>query len=55
LRDSKFRDSLSPLGFEKENIKNLILNQRKLALINSMETTVFKEAQKNNELVIYDK
>jgi len=55
LRDSKFRDSLSPLAFEKENIKNLILNQRKLALINSMETTVFNEAQKNNELEIYDK
>ncbi len=55
LRDSKFRDSLSPLGFEKENIKNLILNQRKLALVNSMETTVFNEAQKNNELEIYDK
>lgn len=55
LRDSKFRDSLSPLAFEKENIKNLILNQRKLALINSMETAVFNEAQKNNELEIYDK
>lgn len=55
LRDSKFRDSLSPLVFEKENIKNLILNQRKLALINRMETEVFREAQKNNELEIYDK
>ncbi len=55
LRDSKFRDSLSPLVFEKENIKNLILNQRKLALINQMEKEVFNEAQKNNELEIYDK
>ncbi len=55
LRDSKFRDSLSPLAFEKENIKNLILNQRKLALINQMEKEVFEEAQKNNELEKYDK
>ena len=55
LRDSKFSDSLSPLAFEKENIKNLLLNQRKLALINQMEKEVFKEAQKNNELEIYDK
>ena len=55
LRDSKFRDSLSPIAFEKENIKNLILNQRKLALINQMEKEVFAEAQKNNELEIYDK
>lgn len=55
LRDSKFRDSLSPITFEKDNIKNLILNQRKLALINQMEKEVFNEAQKNNELEIYDK
>ncbi len=55
LRDSKFRDSLSPITFEKDNIKNLILNQRKLALINQMEKEVFIEAQKNNELEIYDK
>ncbi|HET8828231.1 MAG TPA: hypothetical protein VFM79_02765, partial [Pelobium sp.] len=55
LRDSKFRDSLSPLAFEKDNIKNLILNQRKLALINQMEKEVFDEALKNNELEIYDK
>ena len=55
LRDSKFRDSLSPLVFEKENIKNLILNQRKLALLHLMEKEVFEEALKNNELEIYDK
>ncbi|MDA9554998.1 hypothetical protein N9R54_02070 [Pelobium sp.] len=55
LRDSKFRDSLSPLAFEKENIKNLILNQRKLALINQMEKEVFNEAQKNKELEIYNR
>jgi hypothetical protein len=55
LRDSKFSDSLSPLAFEKENIKNILLNQRKLVLINQMEKEVFKEAQKNNELEIYDK
>lgn len=55
LRDSKFSDSLSPIAFEKENIKNLILNQKKLALINQMEKEVFDEAQKNNQLEIYDK
>lgn len=55
LRDSKFRDSLSPIAFEKDNIKNLILNQRKLALINQMEKEIFDEALKNNELEIYDK
>lgn len=55
LRNSKFRDSLSPLAFEKENIKNMILNQRKLKLISQMEKEVFLEAQRNNELEVYKK
>ncbi|MBC7653517.1 MAG: hypothetical protein H7098_03465 [Oligoflexus sp.] len=55
LRESKFKDSLSPLAFEKQNIKNLIINQRKLTLINQMERGIFNEAQKNNELEIYHK
>jgi hypothetical protein len=55
LRDSKYKDSLSPIAFERDNIKNLILNQRKLTLINQMERSVFDEAQKNKELEVYDK
>jgi len=55
LRGSRFRDSLSPLAFEKENIKNLLLNQRKLKLISEMEKAIFLEAQKNNELEVYSK
>ncbi len=55
LRDSKFKDSLSPLAFEKQNIKNLIINQRKLALINQMEKSIFNDAYKNNKLEIYHK
>src|SRR5690606_17143174 len=55
LRDSKFRDSLSTLVFEKENIKNMILNQRKLRLISEMEKEIFREAQQNNELEVYDR
>lgn len=55
LRDSKFRDSLSPLAFERENIKNLLLNQRKLKLISEMEKAIFLEAQNNNELEVYNR
>jgi hypothetical protein len=55
LRDSKYKDSLSPIAFERENIKNLIINQRKLTLISQMEKSVFEEAQKNKELEVYDK
>lgn len=55
LRDSKYKDSLSPIAFERDNIKNLIINQRKLTLISQMEKSVFEEAQKNKELEVYDK
>lgn len=55
LRGFKFRDSLSPLAFEKENIENLLLNQRKLKLISEMEKAIFREAQNNNELEVYSK
>jgi hypothetical protein len=38
ILDFKIRESLSPLAFEKENVKALILNKRKLELIKQMET-----------------
>jgi len=43
----------SPLGFEKENIKQIIFNQRKLNLINKMHDEVFQNALDNNDFEIY--
>jgi hypothetical protein len=47
------KDSVSPISFEKENIKNNILNQRKLKLIHEMEKKTYLEALNNKEFEIY--
>lgn len=51
--DFKIKNSTSPLTFEKENIKNILLNKRKILFLEKMQEDLFKEAQKNNEFEIY--
>ncbi len=53
LKDFRIKNDLSPLSFEKNNIRNIIINKRKLELIKKMESDVFDEAIKNNEFEIY--
>lgn len=53
IKGFKIRNSLSPLGFEKENIKNIILNKRKLELITKMKQDVYNDAANNNKVEIY--
>jgi hypothetical protein len=55
IKGFKIKDSLSPLSFEKENIRNMILNKRKLALIGEMEKNIYQEALKNNDFEIFIK
>jgi hypothetical protein len=53
IKGFKIKDSVSPISFEKENIKNNILNQRKLKLIHEMEKKTYLEALNNKEFEIY--
>jgi hypothetical protein len=53
IKGFKIRNSTSPLSFEKENIKNIILNKRKLELISKMKLDVYNEAANNNKVEIY--
>lgn len=55
LRDSKLKNNQSPLEVERNNIRNLIVNQRKVSLINNMENKVVEEARKNNKIETYSK
>jgi hypothetical protein len=50
IKGFQIKNSISPLAFEKENIKNIILNKRKLRLINKMKDEVYKEAQNNKDV-----
>lgn len=47
------RNSQSPLSFEKENIRSIIINQRKLELVDKMHDDLYNEAVENNSIKIY--
>lgn len=50
----KSKNTLSPLNFEKKNIKNRLINQRKEKLITAIKKDFFEKAKTNKELEIYN-
>lgn len=53
FREMRKKDSISPYEMEVQDIRQLILNQRRLDLLSEMEKKVFVEALQNNEFEIY--
>jgi len=53
IKGFQIKESISPISFEKENVKKIILNKRKLKLIEDMQDNVFKDALKNNDFEIF--
>ncbi|MCF8368796.1 MAG: hypothetical protein K9G76_07110 [Bacteroidales bacterium] len=53
ISDFMIKDGVSPLSFEKENIRQIILNKRKLKIINDMREEVFQTALENNDFETY--
>jgi len=53
LRDFKIKEEVSPLAFEKNKIKSIILNQRKLNLLSNLEDEIYKGASAKLEFDIY--
>lgn len=51
--DFKIKDGESPLSFEKESIRQIIINKRKLDIISKMRKEVFQAALENNDFEIY--
>ena len=47
------KNSLSPLSFERKNIISMIINERKLRLIEEMENKTLENAKKSGEVEIY--
>ena len=54
LHDSKFKDGRSPLEIERNNIRNLIINQRKISLINKEEQEIINKARSKNKIEVYN-
>jgi hypothetical protein len=53
IRDYKIFDQLSPLEFVKEEIKNTIINKRKIDLIAKLEEGIYNKAKEDKTFEIY--
>jgi hypothetical protein len=51
----KVKDGVSPLAFEKDNIRKIILNKRKLDLIDKAKDDLFSSAIENKDIEILTK
>jgi hypothetical protein len=54
IKDYKLKNDVSPLSFEANNIKNIIINKRKLSLINKIRSELYQEAFMNKDIEIYE-
>lgn len=52
IKEVKYKNSVSPIEFEKENIRSILLNQRKLELTRKLEEDILKEAAESGEFEI---
>ncbi len=48
-----YKEDISPLEIEVDNIKNIIINKRKVEMIDKMENEVYKNARDNNDIEIF--
>jgi len=53
VKDYRLKDSISPLALEKENIRKLILNNRKLKLINDVKKGLYNDAIAKKDIEVY--
>jgi hypothetical protein len=53
FKDFKVKESVSPLSFEMQRIKDILLNKRKIALITRLHEDLYTRAVKNNDFEIY--
>ncbi len=54
ILDFKLTNDLAPLEFVENNIKNLILNQRKIRFLREVENNIFTEGERQKRFKIYD-
>jgi hypothetical protein len=51
--DYKIKESVSPLSFERDNIRNIIINKRKVELITKLHRQLMQEALAKNTFEIF--
>ncbi len=53
LRDVLTTGEQSPFSYEKENIRNILLNKRKKLLISELEKKMYNDARNHNHITLY--
>lgn len=53
IKEYKIKESLSPLAFEKNRIRSIILNIRKIKMLEKMEEDLFQDALQKNKFEIF--
>lgn len=53
FKDFRIKEGLSPFSLEKQRIRDIILNKRKIDLIGRMQEDIYTKALKNNDFEIY--
>lgn len=53
FKDFEIKEGVSPLSFEKENIRHILVNKRKLLLIEKLEKDAYQNAEKNKDFQIF--
>jgi len=53
IQDYRLKNDTAPLEFVKNNIKNLILNQRKIEFLKEVEENIYLEGIRQNKFKIY--
>ena len=53
IKEIKYKNSVSPLEFQRENIRSILLNQRKLQMIQQLEKDIFNEAVAKNQFEVF--
>jgi hypothetical protein len=53
ITDYQLAGSKSPLSFEREKIRSMIINKRKLSLLETMRTDIYSKAQQDGEIKLY--
>ena len=54
IQDYKIQNELAPIEYVERNIKNLILNKRKIEFLKQVEENVYREGVRQNKFEIYD-
>jgi len=54
IKDYRLKNDVALLSFEKLNIKNIIINKRKLNLMNKIKNELYQEALLERDIEIYD-